>query len=184
MMMPNQPGMGGPAPAPMGAPAPGGAPMSGGYPSGDEVMQDRQTSMPDANVDNPVIAGFRTIVQLIGVMKQKGDPRADKAIGHLQGLIQTLSGGDLPMDNPMPPPPMSPPPQPAGPDNPAPMPGAPMPGAPAPMPGAPAPMGAEPPMPEMAFDPFAPKGPTAAPKQMPMGGKPQAMPGKQPKILT
>lgn len=126
------------------------------------------------DVENPVLAGFRSIIMLIGELAKKGDPRAEPAKQALQGLLSSLSGGDLPME-----PPMGAQPGQAG----APQPGM---GAP-PMPGAEPPMpGAEPPMPEMIGNPFEAPEPTQGPKARPMGAPKAPMKAgvKQPTILT
>lgn len=92
-------------PPPPAAGAPGAAPGGDtGYPTGAEIMAGRegQAQQPQGPVENPVIAGFRSIISLIGELKQRGDPRAEQAAQHMQGLLTSLSGGDLPMQPPIP----------------------------------------------------------------------------------
>jgi hypothetical protein len=174
--------------APMTPPGPGPMPMAPtpptqAYPGGAEVMADQNAQMGTEQVDNPVIAGFQSIMQLIGTLQQKGDPRAQPAAEALKNLLSILgqgAGGEpLPMSPPNP-----------APGAQGPMPGAPAPGAgPVPMPGpgpagpgAPMP-GPEAPMPEMAFNPF--EAPAEAPKApvKPMMRR-QGPAGKQPTVLT
>lgn len=94
-----------PAPSagpPMGAPpAPMGAPPDTGYPAGADVMQEQGAAGMDPQVDNPVIAGFRSIMMLVQKLTENGDPRANPAKEHLIGLLQTLQGA--PAESPMPP---------------------------------------------------------------------------------
>jgi len=152
-----------------------------GYPGGVEIMQAQQGQPQQGEVENPVLAGFRSIIMLIGALQDKGDPRAEPAKQALQGLLGALSGGDLPMSPPLPAQPAGAPPgAPQGP-----MPG----GAPAPTPPpapqgpAPAPAPAAPAGPELVseFDGGQPPAPPSRP--MPMGRQQKPM-GKQPVVLT
>jgi len=200
MMMPSTPAK--PMPGPQGPQAMPPTDQTG-YPSGGEIMAQQGTEQAAmANTENPGIAAIRTIVMLVGSMKQNQDPRADAAIEALQGLIQALTGsGEIGMppqgtqgpqggaQPPAPPPGME-----AGPGAPAAMPGpagAPAPAPAAPM-GGPGPAGpAAPPAPGpnlvSQFEEGAP--PPAAPtvKPRPMGpvqaqkGRPM---GKQSVVLT
>lgn len=181
------PGMQGPPTPPMpgGAQAQGAMPGAGsdtGYPSGAEVMAAREGQ--DGMVENPVIAGFRSIIMLIGALEERGDPRAEPAKQALQSLLGTLGSGNLPMS----------PPTPAGPGAQAPGPGGQGPGGP--MPGAQAPGGSPMPptpgsqVPQPApgvevmsqFEQGAPS-PMQKPRQIPMG-KQQKQSGRQPVVLT
>ena len=178
------PAPGGPGMAPQ-PPMPGGTPPGGGYPSGTDIMA---AEAPQGNVENPVLAGFRTIIQLIGALKEKGDPRGDAALNAFKAFMDTLSGGDLPMQPPLPEQPGIGAPQPGGmapPMGPPPM-GGPGMGPPpmGPPPDVPA-MGGAPPEPEMIGNPFEAPAPTQGPKARPMAPRAPMKAGvKQPTILT
>lgn len=180
-MMMNPQGMPGPLPA---APMPGMGPAAGGdYPAGADIMA--QENAGKENIDNPVIAGFQSIVMLIGELAKKNDPRAQPAAEALKNLLSILgqgAGGEpLPMSPPSPEPAMTPMPE-AGPGPMAPPAPGPMPGAMAPTPGpmpAPAPAPAAP-----MFNEAAP--PAPGPKVRPMMKRPgpPINAGKQPTVLT
>lgn len=119
------------------------------YPGGAEVMAEQQQAQAgaDGQIENPVIAGFRTIMMLIQTLQQKGDPRAEPAAQHFAGLLDTLQGA--PQEPPMAPP------QPGAPPAGGPAPGSPAPGGQPPAP-TPPPSG-NPPVPP------PPQGPSAQP---------------------
>lgn len=170
----------------MGAPSPMGPPpmppQDGGYPSGTDAMAQQPGG---EQIENPVIAGFRSIIMLISELEKNQDPRAAAAKEHLAGLLQTLQGA-----------PMAPPtaaPEPAmGPEVGA---GAPMGPEAAPPPVMAPPMEPAPaPMPEMETVPgeqasppsgVSPMGPQAGAKgkARPMHKQPNPQ-GKQPVVLT
>lgn len=173
-----------PQPPPM---PPAGA--TGGYPSGAQVVGSEAGA--DGMVDNPVIAGFQSIMMFVKELMNRGDPRGQQAAQHVAGLLQVLQGA--PMDSPMPPPaPEGMPPEgmplEATPPQAAPQPlqAAPE-GEPPIMPGGPAPE-AVPPQ-GMAFDPFKDDAPPE-PKEKPKAGSKQMntqqMPrgAKAPVVLT
>jgi len=125
-----------------------------------------QGANPGEQVENPVLAGFRSVIMLIGALQEKGDPRAEPAKQAMQQLLSALSGGDLPMQPPLP---AQPGQQPGG------MPPGPGMGAP----------GAEPPMPEMVGNPFEAPPEPARPQPRPMGQTQNQRPGtRQPTVLT
>lgn len=182
------------------------APGASQYPSGADVAQQMgEQGQPDLQVDNPVIAGFRSIMMFIQELVKRGDPRGQAAAQSLAGVLQALQGA--PMEPPMPAPPPAGGPEAiaAGEMGPEQM----MPGGPAPeMPpeppmGAPGAGGPMPPAggaPAAGPAPSAPQAPAAAnpapagPKAMPMmqGGNTNARPmhsqpmpqGKRPVVLT
>jgi len=187
MNAPMNPGMVAPPPsAPPAPPMPGTEPGPGAYPSGYDIMQE-QPQPTEGEVENPVLAGFRSIIMLIGALQSKGDPRAEPAKQALQGLFQSLSGGDLPMQPPMAAPPAGAPPM----GGPGPMPGAP-PAGPMGAPPTPGPMGPPPAPPPPAagggpeiMSEFDSAAPPPAPKSRPMPvGKPIKPQGKQPVVLA
>lgn len=179
----------------MNAPSPNmqmAPPNGGGYPAGSDVVAQRQGA--DGMVDNPVIAGLRSIMMLVKTLVDRGDPRGAQAAQHVAGLLQTLQGA--PMESPIPSQqqPVMPEDPPAGENivggGPAPeMPAPPTAPAPAPVPTqGPAPDG------EMAFNPFKPpeSEPQSPQKKPPVpqnrgAGNAIAMnqaPGKRPVVLT
>lgn len=187
------------APMPMPGQAtamPGGTPPGGGYPSGADVMDAQQGA--DGQIENPVIAGFRAIMMLVGDLQNRGDPRAQAAIPALRALLDALKGAQEPPT----PPPETPPG--AGPPGAPPLEGQPGPvGAPPPAAGqppmgaaipAPAPGPAAPPLPPpaapagpgpqgMAFNPFSVPPGQQGKRPVPMQKQP-APQGKRPVVLT
>lgn len=139
-------------------------PGQGNYASADQVMSAGQGGEAP---ENPLVAGMRSVVQFISVLKQKGDPRAEQLTGLVQQMLEVMTSGAegaAPQGPGMPPQPGQPGPAPMGP---------PPPPAPAPQPG-PAPM-APPEMgpPEGAMPPPAPMAAAQGPKIRPMNAPPK-----------